>query len=288
MHFPPPIFFLNRRWGVVRSWNLKHGISFSPVIKRLNVHCWSGHKVAFPFHCLVWVFMNRAWPIAWKPACNVRKRWCGHLPPSSLLLFMSMFLMPKRANCPGFQPLRGVRPYPPLQFRVKFMFAFHGKIEHVWMWLSMTQSSPSAHISQVVKFRCTWVLACSAWAPLWMLEKSTSLLRWPVGNFLKQMEITMKLPNLASLCTFVELHWLQEGSLCPQRMARSEPNLFATSTLKRRGRGSTMYLEEHPLTRAMVINTELKIGAKKINKPQNHWNRVEENKVPFLVSVQYV
>jgi len=48
-----------------------------------------------------------------------------------------------------------------------------------------------------------------------------------------------------------------------------------------------VYLEEHPLPRAMVVRTELKIGAKKINKPQNHWDRVEENKVPFLVSVQH-
>lgn len=49
-----------------------------------------------------------------------------------------------------------------------------------------------------------------------------------------------------------------------------------------------MSLEEHPLPRAMVIRTELKIGAEKISKPQNHWVTVEENKVPFLVSVQYV
>lgn len=106
------------------------------------------------------------------------------------------------------QPLCGVRPYPAPQFRVKFVFVFHGKVEHIWMWLSMTQSCLSAHVSQVVKFRCTWVLACSAWAHLWMPEKSTRLLRWPGGNFLKQMEITMDLQNLVSLCTFVELHRL--------------------------------------------------------------------------------
>lgn len=49
-----------------------------------------------------------------------------------------------------------------------------------------------------------------------------------------------------------------------------------------------MYLEEHPLLRVMVVRTQLKICAKKISKSHNHWDRVEENKVPFLVSVQYV
>lgn len=70
--------------------------------------------------------------------------------------------------------------------------------------------------------------------------------------------------------------------------ARAELNLFAISTLERRGRGSAKYLEKHPLPRTMVIRTELKIDARKISRCQNHWDRVEENKVPFLVPVQYV
>lgn len=49
-----------------------------------------------------------------------------------------------------------------------------------------------------------------------------------------------------------------------------------------------MYLEEHPLPRTVVVRTELKIDVRKISKCQNHWDRVEENKVPFLVPVQYV
>lgn len=71
-------------------------------------------------------------------------------------------------------------------------------------------------------------------------------------------------------------------------MARAELNLFTTSTLKRRGRESAMYLEEHSLPRTMVVRTELKIDARKMSKCRNHWDRVEENKVPFLVPVQYV
>lgn len=71
-------------------------------------------------------------------------------------------------------------------------------------------------------------------------------------------------------------------------MARAELYLFATSTLKRRGRESAMYLEDHPLPRTMAVRTELKIDGRKMSKCQNHWDRVEENKVSFLVPVQYV
>lgn len=31
-----------------------------------------------------------------------------------------------------------------------------------------------------------------------------------------------------------------------------------------------------------MVRAELKIGARKISKCQNHWDRVKENKVPFL------
>ena len=55
------------------------------------------------------------------------KAWCGHPPESSLLLFMSMLLMPKRENTTLYE----VRPYATFQFRVRFVFVFHGKAEHV-------------------------------------------------------------------------------------------------------------------------------------------------------------
>lgn len=48
-----------------------------------------------------------------------------------------------------------------------------------------------------------------------------------------------------------------------------------------------MYLEEHRLSRAMVVRTEPKISAKKTTNPQNHWARVKENKVCFLVSAPH-